>query len=105
MYVPFFSTYSFDSSAPTVISHRVKTLLLQRTSGIYLPPTGAALLSSRIESMVSSHDQSSNFKGIANPTSTGGGGVDYERLVGAYYLAMTLLHAVPRGRDFGVTQE
>jgi len=44
-------------------------------------------------------------KKVANPISTGGGGTDYERRVGAYYLAMTLLGAVPRGQDAGVAQE
>lgn len=44
-------------------------------------------------------------KKIASPISTGGGGTDYERRVSAYYLAMTLLGAVPRGQHAGVTRE
>ena len=42
---------------------------------------------------------------VASPVSTGGGGGDYEKRVGAYYLAALLLHAVPRGQEAGVTRE
>jgi hypothetical protein len=39
-------------------------------------------------------------KKVANPYSTGGGGPDYEDYVGAYYLVMMLLRAVPRCKSF-----
>ncbi|MEC4806938.1 MAG: ATP-binding protein [Jaaginema sp. PMC 1079.18] len=42
---------------------------------------------------------------VASPISTGGVGPDYEKRVGAYYLAALLLQAVPRGQEAGVTQE
>lgn len=41
---------------------------------------------------------------IASPISTGGAGSDYEKRVGAYYLAALLLQAVPRGQEAGVTR-
>lgn len=44
-------------------------------------------------------------KQVASPISTGGGGPDFERRVGAYYLAATLLEAVPRGLSSGITRE
>lgn len=44
-------------------------------------------------------------KPVASPISTGGGGADFERRVGAYYLAATLLQAVPRGLNAGIAQE
>jgi hypothetical protein len=43
--------------------------------------------------------------GVASPVSTGGAGSDFERRVGAYYLAAVLLGAIPRGMRAGVTQE
>lgn len=42
---------------------------------------------------------------VASPISTGGVGSDYEKRVGAYYLAALLLQAVPRGQEAGVTRE
>ncbi len=42
---------------------------------------------------------------VASPISTGGAGSDYEKQVGAYYLAALLLQAVPRGQEAGVTRE
>lgn len=42
---------------------------------------------------------------VASPISTGGAGSDYEKRVGAYYLAALLLQAVPRGQEAGVTRE
>ena len=42
---------------------------------------------------------------VASPVSTGGGGSDYEKRVGAYYLAATLLGSVPRGLEAGITRE
>ena len=42
---------------------------------------------------------------VASPVSTGGGGNDYEKRVGAYYLAATLLGSVPRGLEAGITRE
>ena len=50
-------------------------------------------------------DQPSVPRGIASPFSTGGGGVDFENLVGAYYLAATLLRSVPRGQAGGIAKE
>jgi len=44
-------------------------------------------------------------KQVASPISTGGGGTDFERYVGAYYLGLMLLQAVPRGRDSGILRE
>ncbi|MCT7963903.1 ATP-binding protein, partial [Laspinema sp. D1] len=44
-------------------------------------------------------------KKVASPISTGGAGSDYEKQVGAYYLAALLLQAVPRGQEAGVTRE
>ena len=44
-------------------------------------------------------NQSRKSKKVASPYSTGGGGPDYEDYVGAYYLAMMLLQAVPRGQS------
>ncbi len=41
---------------------------------------------------------------VASPISTGGAGSDYEKRVGAYYLAALLLQAVPRGQEAGVTR-
>jgi hypothetical protein len=43
--------------------------------------------------------------GVASPTSTGGAGTDFERRVGAYYLAETLFGAIPRGMKSGITRE
>ena len=45
------------------------------------------------------------MKKVASPISTGGAGNDYEKRVGAYYLASLLLQAVPRGQEAGVTRE
>ncbi|OKH26513.1 hypothetical protein NIES593_00125 [Hydrococcus rivularis NIES-593] len=42
---------------------------------------------------------------VASPVSTGGGGSDYEKRVGAYYLAALLLGSVPRGLEAGITRE
>ena len=42
--------------------------------------------------------RSRKSKKVASPYSTGGGGPEYEDHVGAYYLAMMLLRAVPRGK-------
>lgn len=42
---------------------------------------------------------------ISSPVSTGGAGSDFERRVGAYYLAVTLLGGIPRGTKAGVTRE
>src|SRR5207253_1101225 len=42
-------------------------------------------------------------KQVASPYSTGGGGPEYEDYVGAYYLAMMLLRAVPRGQSAAAT--
>ncbi|HEY9634998.1 MAG TPA: hypothetical protein V6D14_16465 [Coleofasciculaceae cyanobacterium] len=42
---------------------------------------------------------------VASPVSTGGGGSDYERRVGAYYLATALLRCVPRGQEAGLARE
>lgn len=42
---------------------------------------------------------------VASPISTGGAGSDYEKRVGAYYLAALLLQAVPRGQEAGVTRK
>ena len=44
-------------------------------------------------------------KNLTSPFPTGGGGSDYERLVGATYLAMALLRSVPRGLDGGTARE
>src|SRR4028119_1994224 len=42
---------------------------------------------------------------VASPVSTGGGGSDYERRVGAYYLATALLRSIPRGQEAGLARE
>jgi hypothetical protein len=42
---------------------------------------------------------------VASPYSTGGGGSDFERRVGGYYLAMALLRSIPRGQEAGLTHE
>lgn len=42
---------------------------------------------------------------VASPVSTGGGGNDYEKRVGAYYLAATMLGSVPRGLEAGIARE
>src|SRR4051812_17454933 len=42
---------------------------------------------------------------LASPYSTGGGGVDFESSVGAIYLAMLLIGAIPRGQSSGVTTQ
>lgn len=42
---------------------------------------------------------------IASPVSTGGAGPDFERRVGAYYLAAALLGGIPRGLNAGVARE
>ena len=42
---------------------------------------------------------------LTSPYPAGGGGSDYERLVGAAYLAMALLRSVPRGLDGGTARE
>ena len=52
-----------------------------------------------------SMNQSEQMIKIASPFSTGGGGSDFERQVGAYYLAMALLRSIPRGQDAGLTRE
>jgi hypothetical protein len=52
-----------------------------------------------------SMNQSEQMIKIASPFSTGGGGSDFERQVGAYYLAMPLLRSIPRGQDAGITRE
>lgn len=49
--------------------------------------------------------QSSGSGKFASPFSTGGGGSDFERLVGAYYLSTILLQGVPRGRKAGIACE
>ena len=46
--------------------------------------------------------QSRKSKKVASPYSTGGGGPGYEDYVGAYYLAMMLLRAFPRGQSAAV---
>jgi hypothetical protein len=43
--------------------------------------------------------------GVASPISTGGAGTDFERRVGAYYLAGTLVGSIPRGMKSGITRE
>src|SRR5437667_6402113 len=50
-------------------------------------------------------DQPAERKAVASPFSTGGGGPDYEGQVGACYLAMALLRAVPRGQSAGLVRE
>jgi hypothetical protein len=42
---------------------------------------------------------------LASPFSTGSGGADFERRVGAYFLATVLLRAVPRGQEAGIARE
>jgi predicted AAA+ superfamily ATPase len=42
---------------------------------------------------------------LASPFSTGSGGPDFERRVGAYFLATVLLRAVPRGQEAGIARE
>jgi len=44
-------------------------------------------------------------KNVASPFSTGGGGGNFERQVGGYYLAGLLLGSVPRGLSNGVIKE
>lgn len=43
--------------------------------------------------------------GISNPFSTSGGGVTFEQLVGASYLVSLLASEIPRGLDWGITEE
>lgn len=43
--------------------------------------------------------------GVPNPFSTGGGGVTFEKLVGASYLVSLLAGDIPRGLDWGITKE
>ena len=50
-------------------------------------------------------DEAPQATNVASPFSTGGGGSDFERRVGAYYLAMALLRSIPRGQDAGLTRE
>ncbi|MBC8492775.1 MAG: AAA family ATPase [Chloroflexi bacterium] len=50
-------------------------------------------------------DQLPKPKQIASPVATGGVGSDFERRVGAYYLATLLLRSVPRGQDAGTARE
>jgi hypothetical protein len=50
-------------------------------------------------------DQLLMQKTAVSPVSTGGGGSDYERQVGACYLAMALLRTVPRGQAAGLARE
>ncbi len=49
--------------------------------------------------------RSRKSKKVASPYSTGGGGPEYEDHVGAYYLAMMLLRAVPRGQNVAAARE
>ncbi|MHA1448100.1 MAG: hypothetical protein ACTSP4_01615 [Candidatus Hodarchaeales archaeon] len=42
---------------------------------------------------------------LSNPFSTGGGGVTFEQLVGASYLATLLTGGIPRGLDQGIVKE
>lgn len=44
-------------------------------------------------------------KNVASPFSTGGGGGNFERQVGAYYLAGLLLGSIPRGLSSGIIKE
>lgn len=44
-------------------------------------------------------------KGLSNPFSTGAGGATFEQLVGASYLVSLLSRDIPRGLDWGITQE
>ena len=39
---------------------------------------------------------------ISNPYSTGGGGFDFEYLVGTYYLISMLKKSIPLGREEGI---
>ncbi len=50
-------------------------------------------------------DEAPEATNVAPPFSTGGGGSDFERRVGAYYLAMALLRSIPRGQAAGLTRE
>ncbi len=43
--------------------------------------------------------------GLSNPFSTGSGGATFEQLVGASYLVTLLAGHIPRGLEWGVTQE
>lgn len=49
--------------------------------------------------------RSRTSKKVASPYSAGGGGSEYEDHVGAYYLAMMLLGAVPRGQNVAAARE
>lgn len=42
---------------------------------------------------------------LPSPFATGGGGHDLERRVGAFYLALLLIKATPRGQNSGITNE
>lgn len=42
---------------------------------------------------------------VVSPYTAGGGGTSYEHKVAAWYMAMALTGAVPRGHDVGVTRE
>jgi hypothetical protein len=44
-------------------------------------------------------------KNLSSPVATGGQGTRLEHEVGAFYLALLLLNAVPRGLDGGVITE
>lgn len=49
----------------------------------------------------SQNDPALREKMVASPAATGGAGPDFERDVGAYYLATTLLEVLPRGVNAG----
>ena len=55
--------------------------------------------------MATNHAKSTTVKGVASPVSTGGGGSDFEKLVGAYYLAAIATGTGARGCPDGQVQE